>query len=77
LDITAIGTQRMDGINYWKVDPLLICTDKDHNPKMLVLELFDGLRLHILRVNQNDVGAQSVPPTKRLTSGISRACWHE
>jgi hypothetical protein len=48
LDITAIGTQRMDGIDYWEVEPLLIWTDKDHNPKMLVLELFNGLKLHIL-----------------------------
>jgi hypothetical protein len=48
LDITAIGTQRLDGIDYWEVETLLIWTDKDHNPKMLMLELFNGLRLHIL-----------------------------
>jgi hypothetical protein len=74
LDITAIGTQRMDGSHYWDVDPLLICTKKDHNPKMIVLELFNGLRLRILRVNQNYVSAQSMPPTKRITSESIARC---
>jgi hypothetical protein len=63
----------MDRIDYWEVEPLLICPDKYYNPKMLVFELFNGLRLHILQVNQNDVGAHSPPPTKRLTHGITRA----
>ena len=54
-------------------EPLLICTDKDYNPKVLMLELFNGVGLHILRVNQNEIGAHSESPTKRLTPAISGA----
>ena len=51
LDITGMGTQRMDGIDYWEVESRLIGPDKDHHTKMLALELFHRLWLHILRVN--------------------------
>jgi hypothetical protein len=41
---------------------------------MLVLKLFKGFGLNILGVNQNNVSAQSVPPTKRCVriDGLAR-----
>jgi hypothetical protein len=48
LDIATIGTKRMDGIDYRKVEPLQIRSDKYDDPKMLMFELFNVLRLNVL-----------------------------
>ena len=55
LDIASIGTKRLHGMDCREVESLQSCSDKYDDPKMLMLEFFDVLRLNVLRVNQNEI----------------------
>jgi hypothetical protein len=48
LDIATIGTKRLYRIDYREVEPLQIRSDKYDDPKMLMLEPFNVLRLNVL-----------------------------
>jgi hypothetical protein len=48
LDIASIGTKRLYRIDYREVEPLQIRSDKYDDPKMLMLEPFNVLRLNVL-----------------------------
>jgi hypothetical protein len=48
LDVAAIQTKRLHRIDYRELDSLQISADKDEDPKMVLLELFNVVRLYIL-----------------------------
>jgi len=48
LDIATIGTKRLHRIDYREVEPLQIRSNKYDDAKMLMLELFNVIRLNVL-----------------------------
>src|SRR5688572_27223107 len=74
LNIVAIQPQRPYSLSYCYIDLFLTRADKDDHAEVVMPQLLEGVGLHILRIDQYDIGPQFSSPARRLTSRTDPSC---